>query len=103
MKFGNWNITEATIEWSREGLHRFIIERQNLLQTVSIKPFNGDLYRWIVLATDEEWLTDDDLYDLNFAFVFAAGAFAQNFDYDIFDATLEYQFNILEDEEQSEP
>src|SRR4051794_7630863 len=63
MKFGNWNITTTTIEWTGEGLHRFVIEMQKLTETVTIKPFNDNLYKWIVLALNEDWITDDDLYD----------------------------------------
>ena len=103
MKFGNWRITENTIEWSGEGLHRFVIEIQKLTETTTVKPLNDNLYKWIVLALNEEWLTDDDLYDLNFAFVFAAGTSGQPFDYQVFDRTLEYQYNMLDDEEQFEP
>jgi len=100
MKFGNWKITDTTIEWSGEGLNRFVIEIQQMLQTETLKPLNLDLYKWILFATNEEWLTEDDLYDLNFAFTFAAGASGRHFDYEIFDRTLEYQFNMLDNEEE---
>jgi hypothetical protein len=103
MKFGNWKITETTLEWSGEGLNRFVIEIQKLTETTTVKPLNDSLYKWIILALNEDWLTDDDLYDLNFAFVFAAGASGQSFDYQIFDRTLEYQYNMLDDEDQFEP
>jgi hypothetical protein len=55
------------------------------------------------LATGEDWLTDDDLYDLNFAFAFAAGRSGQPFDYHVFDRTLEYQYNLLDEEDEFEP
>jgi len=100
MKFGNWNITETTIEWSGEGLNRFVIEIQRLTEIITTTPTNYNLYKWIIFALDEDWMTDDDLYDLNFAFVFAAGASGQSFDYQIFDRTLEYQYNMLDDEEE---
>ncbi len=103
MKFGNWTITETTIEWAGQGLQRFIIEKRQLLETKRVERLNEELYKWIVLATDEDWLTDDDLYDLNFAFVFAAGASRQNLNYEVFDKTLDYQFDILDDEEEFEP
>lgn len=103
MKFGNWAITKTTIEWAGQGLKRFVIEKQQLLETKRVEQLNEDLYKWIVLATDEDWLTDDDLYDLNFAFVFAAGASRQNLNYEVFDRTLDYQFDILDDEEEFDP
>jgi hypothetical protein len=98
MKFGNWQITENAIEWNGQGFQRFVIEKQHLLETAKVEEADS-AYKWIVLATHEEWLTDDDLYDLNFAFVFVAGASFQNFSYEVFDKTLEYQFEILSDED----
>ncbi len=62
----------------------------------------GELYKWIVMATDQEWLTHDELYDLNFAFVYAAGAAQVKFDYETLDRTVEYQFDTLDDEEDDE-
>jgi len=102
MKFGDWNITPGTIEWAGGGLNRFVINRESLLETVLVEEVDEYLYKWIVLATDEEWLSNDALYDLNFAFVFAAGQSRENFDYDLLDKTLDYQFDILDDEEEEE-
>src|SRR4051812_9803510 len=102
MKFGDWNITPGTIEWTGGGFNRFVIDRESLLETVFVEDASEHLYKWIVLATDQEWLSNDALYDLNFAFVFAAGQSRGNFDYDLLDKTLDYQFEILEDEEEDE-
>jgi hypothetical protein len=104
MRFGNWKLTDTTVEWAGQALQRFVIEKQSLTETISIDQTNHQYYKWIVLATEEEWLADDDLYDLNFAFVFAAGTFKMNFDYETFDRTVEYQFELLdEEEEETEP
>lgn len=103
MRFANWNVTETTIEWSGTGFNRFVIEKEQLLEIEKVEVLKADFYRWIILATNEDWLTDDDLYDLNFAFVFAAGAWSLNFDYELFDKTVEHQFNMLDDEEEFEP
>ena len=54
-------------------------------------------YNWILLATEEEWLTQDDLYDLNFAFVYAAALWGHEFSYETFDATLEEQYDQFEE------
>ena len=102
MKIGNWNITDKSIEWKGKSLQRFVVDRETLLQTTPSDITGQPLYRWIVLATDEDWLTHDDLYDLNFAFVYAAGAEDSDFDYEVFDQTVEHQFNILEEEEEGE-
>jgi hypothetical protein len=53
-----------------------------------------------LLATDEDWLTENDLVDLNFAFVYAVAKFGLDFKYQVFDATLDYQFELFEDEER---
>ena len=102
MKFGNWKITGTTIEYTGTELNRFVIERESMFETIQVEETNEPLYKWIVLATREEWLNEDELYDLNFAFTFAAGASPENFDYDLLDKTLDYQFDTLE-EEESEP
>lgn len=102
MKFGNWNVTETVIEWAGEGFQRFVIEKQLLVETLQV-PDVDELYKWIVLATEEEWLTVDDFYDLNFAFVYAAGSSQQPLNYEIFDKTVEYQFSLLDEEEETEP
>lgn len=103
MKIGDWNITETGIEWSGAGLNRFVIDKQSLVETTKPDGEEGELYKWIVLATEEEWLSHDELYDLNFAFAFTAGATGADFNYDIFDRSLEYQFDLLEEEDESEP
>ena len=102
MKFGNWNVTAAAIEWSGEGFQRFEIDKTTLLETIQSEDSAVLLYKWILLATQEEWLENDDLYDLNFAFVFAAAGTPQYFSYEIFDNTLEYQFDFLDEEEENE-
>jgi hypothetical protein len=102
MKFGEWKVTDSTIEWAGSGFNRFVIETESLLETMMVTEAGEFLYKWIVLATQEDWLTEDALYDLNFAFVFVAGASAGDFDYELFDRTLDYQFDTLEEEEDED-
>jgi predicted membrane GTPase involved in stress response len=104
MTIGNWNISDTKIEWQGGEENIFEIERSQLLETIKIDDESDeDLYKWIVIATTEEWLTVDDLYDLNFAFVYAAGASGSaDFSYERFDKTVEYQFEMI-DEEETEP
>lgn len=96
MKFGNWEVTENGIEWRGAGFNRFAVPGRQLLDT------ENNRYKWILQATDEDWLTEDDLYDLNFAFVYAAAKFG-NFNYEIFDHTLADQYDLLDDEEHEQP
>jgi hypothetical protein len=102
MQFGNWNVTENAIEWNGNNFERFIIPFDEMNST---KPGNTNdvvFYKWILLATDENWLTQNDLYDLNYAFVFAIGRSGADFNYDIFDATLAYQYEIFEMEDEDD-
>jgi hypothetical protein len=96
MKFGNWMVTEDGIEWRGAGYDRFVVAGRQLLEKESNK------YKWILRATNEDWLTDDDLYDFNFAFVYAATNFG-DFDYEIFDRTLAEQYELLDNEEREQP
>ena len=99
MQIGNWKITEKVIEWTGDSQLRFVIERDSLLETDIPPEARTLLYKWIVIATERDWLTTDDLYDLNFAFVYAAGYWRQNLDYSIFDDTAGFQFDLLDEEE----
>src|SRR6478735_4740816 len=102
MKIGNWEVNESNIEWRGSGRNKFVIEKKSLTEKIETDDDNLSLYKWIVLATDEEWLTEDDLYDLNFAFVYAAGEAKSGFDYQVFDETLSYQYSQLEDEDDND-
>ena len=100
MQFGSWTITENSISWKGQGTERFEIPARSLTATRQGNSGEFQLYDWIVLATEKEWLTENDLYDLNFAFVYAVAKFNLNFNYDFFDATLAYQFEIFEEEDE---
>jgi hypothetical protein len=97
MKFGNWLANDSGIEWKGNGHQRFVIGRQQLLET------EDGMYSWVLRATGEDWLTDDDLYDFNFAFVYAAARAGNDFDYEIFDRTLDEQYDMLEEEANEHP
>ncbi len=102
MQFGDWNVTENTIEWNGKGFRRFVIPAEDLVSTQPAGREPVNFYKWILLATDEDWLTQNDLYDLNYAFVFAAGKLGLDFNYDIFDATLEYQYDLFDAEDEED-
>jgi hypothetical protein len=98
MKFGNWNISSTSIEWAGSDGNSFAVNKATLLET-ELGADNTKMYSWLVQATDEDWLTEDALYDLNFAFVFVAGAAPDKFDYEILDNTLDYQYEMREEDE----
>ena len=95
MKFGNWELTEDSINWNGGGQDIFSVDRATLLERHQVADADGDFYKWILEATSRDWLLEDDLYDLNFAFAYAAGGMP-GFDYEVFDRTVEYQFEILD-------
>ena len=103
MRIGNWRITEDAIQWAGKGLQRFVIDKEVLLDITKVAPTYEDMYKCILLATEEDWLTADDLYDLNFAFVFAAGKWQEEMDYETFDRTVAYEFDLLDEEEETQP
>ena len=102
MQFGNWIVTGDSIKWKGNSSEQFEIPGNRLSATRMGDTGQFQLYDWIVQATEKEWLTENDLYDLNFAFVYAAAKFQSAFNYDFFDATLAYQFEIFEGEENEE-
>lgn len=95
MKFGNWELSEDLITWKGGGQEDFSVSRETLLEKQQVADCEGDLYKWILEATSKDWILEDDLYDLNFAFVYAAGNLPE-FDYEVFDRTVEYQYEILD-------
>jgi hypothetical protein len=101
MVFANWKVTQDSIAWNGTGLQRFVIPIQGLTSTTK-----GDddqlFYEWILLATEEDWLTQNDLYDLNYAFVYAIAKFGLEFNYEIFDSTLEEQFDRFDEEDDDD-
>lgn len=101
MQFGNWFLTEDTIEWQGNELQRFVIPKDSLT-SLRYDKRGSFFYDWILKATDEEWLSQDDLYDLNFAFVYAAAKWGLEFSYETFDATLEEQYEQFDEEEDED-
>ena len=101
MNFGNWNVTADSIAWNGGGPNRFEIPKDGL-NAIRQSKTNGALYDWILKATAEDWITQNDLFDLNFAFVYAAARFDADFDYETFDATLAEQYDQFDAEELEE-
>lgn len=99
MQFGNWVVADDNIEWKGDGANKFIIPLTDLNRTRKGETDNILFYEWILLATNEEWLSQNDLFDLNYCFVYAFAKTAFDFDYAIFDATLEEQYEQFDEED----
>ena len=98
MEIGNWIVDNEEIRWHGDNISHFAIPIQALNET-TIGP-KGELhYSGILLATEEDWLTEDDLIDLNYAFVYALAKHGLDFDYNIFDDTLAEQYEQLDEED----
>ena len=101
MIFGNWIVTEDSIAWTGPGVNRFLLHKDEMLSTRQTG-FGTEHYEYILLATSEDWLTENDLYDFNYAFVYAAAKFNLPLSYEIFDATLAEQYEQFEEEEDDD-
>ena len=95
-------VNDSGIEWQGKSLNRFQIPADALLDLVVDQSESDGMYQWIIRATGEDWLTDDDLYDLNFAFVYMAGVKNLPLDYQLFDHTVGYQFDLLEEDDDDD-
>lgn len=102
MEFGNWQVTDTSIEWKGGGVGRFSIPLNELNAVRKSITDNTTFYEWILLATAEDWLTQNDLFDLNYAFVYGIAKVGLDFNYDIFDATLEEQFDQFDIEDNED-
>jgi len=104
MQFGNWQITDTQIEWKGGGSGRFAIPFADMNAIRPGSTGDASFYEWILRATEEEWLTQNELFDLNYAFVYAIAKAGLDFNFEVFDATLEEQFDQfdLEDNEDFE-
>ena len=100
MLFGNWKVTDDSIVWNGGELSHFRIPSNFL--TNKRRVGEAEFYEWILLVTNEDWLTEDDLYDFNYAFVYAIAKFNLEFSYDVFDATLAEQYEQLEEDEEED-
>lgn len=101
MEFGNWMVNQNSISWKGEEWQVLEVEKE-ALTTVRYDSKGSFLYDWILKITEFSWLTQDDLYDFNFAFVYACAKWDLEFSYPTFDATLAEQYEQLDEEEDDD-
>jgi hypothetical protein len=102
MYFSNWLVTENSIEWNGDDNNTLVIPSNKLTELRKTRLDAPPLYEAVLAATDQDWLSQNDLYDLNYAFVFAIAKFNLEFDYQIFDDTLAEQFDLLDEEDRDD-
>lgn len=99
MQFGNWNISNDGIAYAGGSTAAFTVPKAELLRTTE----EGDqpaMYHWVLQVTDHPGLDHDDIYDFNYAFVYAAAQWGVAFDYGIFDETLAEQYERFDFEDE---
>lgn len=99
MQFGNWNISENGITYNGGGSVGFTVPKEQLSRTTEDAE-QPAMYHWVLQVTDHEGLDHDDIYDFNYAFVFAVAKYGIDFDYGIFDETLAEQYERFDFEDE---
>ena len=74
-KFGNWGISDQGIEWLKKPA--YLIPVHNLADEDTGR--NKGMYQILLHMTEKNWLSKNDLYNLNTAFVFALEHFGLGF------------------------
>lgn len=86
-QIGKWLITEEGIEWT--GGNEYFIDKDRILEA---GPQNRQkMYDWLVHMTEKSWLSVEDIYALNTAFIYAIEYFNLSFDKLSFVETLKLQ------------
>lgn len=83
-QIGKWLVTEHGIEWT--GINDYFIEKERLLEAGPADRIN--MYDWLVHLPEKSWLSVEDIYALNTAFIFALDYFGFNFNSRSFVTTL---------------
>jgi hypothetical protein len=101
MQFGNWTLNDGGITYNGGGTISLTIPKNELTKTTA-EGEKPAMYHWVLQVSEHPGLDHDDIYDFNYAFVYAIAKFGVDFDYGIFDETLAEQFELFgfEDDEE---
>ena len=78
LTIGNWLITYKGIEWKGNSGRPLLIEKETLLD-IREADEKGDMYDWLLHITEKNWLSENDIYALNTAYIFALEYFEIGF------------------------
>lgn len=96
-QFGKWLITTDGIEWT--GGVKYLIDKNTLNE--ESPDDTARMYDWLLHLTEKTWLTRDDIYALNSAFIYALDHFGVGFNPEIsFAATLTEQDRLMKEKEE---
>lgn len=99
MQFGNWDISDNGITYNGGGSASFTVPKDQLSRTTE-EGEHPPMYQWVLQVTDHPGLDHDDIYDFNYAFVYAMARYGIDFDYGIFDETLAEQYERFDFEDE---
>ncbi len=70
MKIGNWEVSDKGINW--------IGTKTNAMGTITLASLKDggnaertEMYDWLIHLCEKSWITDEDIYALNTAFIYA--------------------------------
>jgi len=66
-KIGNWLIDEDCIRWNGESKINYKIKKDRLLESGP----RESIYDWLFHMPEKAWLSREDIYALNTAFIYA--------------------------------
>lgn len=99
-KIGNWLITEEGIKWDGTPKRNYpLIPKDRLIEVGTDE--RKTMYDWLVHMQGKDWITKEDLYALNTAFVFALEYFKIGFPSNIsFVDTFKEQQKVIKEEKE---
>lgn len=87
--FGHWIVDNNSITWDNHNHGRYTIESQRLLEETRRGAIT--VYDWLVHIPAKNWMTREDVLDLNKAFLYLAKLTNQEIDMQKFQRSIEYQ------------
>jgi hypothetical protein len=86
---GNWEISNQGIKWKGTPLQLFSISIEEIRNTGFGEREN--MYDWLIHVMSRNWITREDVYALNSAYIFVFHHFNIKIDAEIFARTIKYQ------------
>lgn len=69
IKIGNWLIDQDGIKWDGVPKHTYEISKDRITEE------RDDMFDWLIHMPQKTWLTREDIYALNTAFIYAIEKF----------------------------
>ena len=93
-KIGNWLINKDGIKWDGEEKIEYNIAKHTIIDE------RDDMYEWLIHMVEKSWLSREDIYALNTAFIYAMEKFKIPFPKNLsFVETFDEQENELKQRE----